>query len=122
MQCEADLETLTVVPIRDWLYVERIKETKTTGGILLPETFKAGKSGLSARQKMNAIKDHFLVKVLATGPEVQKSEASGLFQGDHALVWSYAEGDGSKLFTGETGGEKDRLFIKPGDVVCAVDL
>ncbi len=121
MQCAEPGETLTVVPIRDWLYVEKVIERLSPGGIHLVECFKAGKSGLSARQRINAIKDHFLVRVLATGPEVQKSEAAGLFQGDHALVWSYAEGDGSKLYTGESGGEKDRLFIKPGDVVCAVD-
>ena len=120
MQCGPGLET--VVPIGSWIYVERIPEKVSPGGILIPETFRAGKSGLSARERINAIKDHFLVRVLATGPEVQKSEAHGLFQGDHALVWSYAAGDGSKLYTGESVGEKHRLFIKPNDVVCAVDL
>ncbi len=120
MQCEPELET--VVPIGTWIYVERIPEKVSPGGIHIPETFRAGKSGLSARERINSIKDHFLVRVLATGPEVQKSEAHGLFQGDHALVWSYAAGDGSKLYTGESVGEKHRLFIKPNDVVCAVDL
>ena len=122
MQCSGDAEPATVVPIGSWIYVERIAERMSPGGIHLPETFRAGKSGLSARERINAIKDHFMVLVLATGPDVQKSEAAGLLQGDHALVWSYAEGDGSKLYTGESVGEKDRLFIKPGDVVCAVDL
>jgi co-chaperonin GroES (HSP10) len=123
MQCEADLdEPLTISPIRDWLYVERLREKESPGGIIFPETFKTGKGGFSAREKMNAVKDHFMVRVLATGPEVQRSEVSGLFQGDHALVWSYAAGDGSKLFTGESVGERDRLFIKPNDVVCAVDF
>jgi co-chaperonin GroES (HSP10) len=117
MQCDGGVET--VVPIRDNIYVERVPKRVTPGGIHLPETFRAGKSGLSARERMNAIPDHF--RVLATGPEVQKSEAAGLFQGDHALVWSYAKGDGTKLYTGESVGEKDRLFIKPNDVVCAVD-
>lgn len=122
MQCSGDAELQTVVPIGSWIYVERIREKVSSGGIHLPETFRAGKSGLSARERINAIRDHFLVRVLATGPDVQKSEAAGLFQGDHALIWSYAEGDGSKLYTGESVGEKDRLFIKPNDVVCAVDL
>ncbi len=122
MSCGDGAELLTVVPIRDWLYVERIPERTSPGGIHLVETFRAGKSGLSARERMNAVKDHFMVRVLATGPDVQKSEAAGLFQGDFALVWSFAGGDGSKLMTGENVGEKDRLFIKPNDVVCAVDL
>ncbi len=116
-----DDEPLTVCPIRDVLYVEKIPRLKSSGGIHLVEVFKAGKSGLSARERMNAIPDYFMVRVLATGPEVQKSEAAGLFQGDHALVWSYAAGDGSKLMTGDGSGEKDRLFIKPNDVVCAID-
>ncbi len=124
MQCEQALETetWTVSPIRDVLYVERMRPKATPGGILLPETFRAGRSGLSARERINSIPDLFLVRVLATGPEVQKSEASGLFQGDHALVWSYAAGDGSKLYTGESVGEMDRLFIRPNDVATAVDL
>lgn len=98
-------------PLRDQLYVQRIRPTQTEGGILLPETFKAGKSGLSARQKMNAVPDFFLAKVLAVGPE----ERSGLQPGDHTFVWSYADGDGSKLFTGENVGEKDKLFITTKD-------
>ncbi len=114
--------TQILTPIRDWLYVERIRETVTPGGILIPESFRAGKSGHSARLKMEAVRDYFLARVVATGPDVAKSEVSGLEQGDHAFVWSYADGDGSKLFTGETVGEKDHLFIKPKDVLCAVDL
>ncbi len=120
MQCSDGAET--VVPIGSWIYVEKVPERMSPGGIHLVETFRAGKNGLSARERINAIKDHFLVRVLATGPEVHKSEASGLFQGDHALVWSYADGDGSKLYTGESVGEKDRLFVRPNDIVCAVDL
>ncbi len=124
MQCEqaARPEAWTVSPIRDVLYVERLRPKRTPGGILLPEAFRAGKSGLSARERINSIPDLFLVRVLATGPEVQKSEAHGLFQGDHALVWSYAAGDGSKLYTGESSDEKDRLFIKPNDIATAVEL
>jgi len=114
-------EAVSISPIADWIYVERVREKVTAGGIYLPETFKAGKHGHSAREKMNAVPDHFMARVLATGPAVQRSEAHGLFQGDMALVWSYADGDGSKLYTGESVGERDRLFIKPKDVVCALD-
>ena len=114
-------ETLTVVPVGEWIYVERIRRTHTDGGIHLPQTFKAGKHGYSAAQKMNAVQDHFMVRVLATGPEVPNSEAAGLQQGDYALCWAFAEGDGARLWTGESSGEKDRLFVKPSDIVCALD-
>ncbi len=103
-------------PLRDGLYVERMRETVTQGGIVLPETFKAGKNGFSARQKMNAVADHFRAKVLAVGPDVRE-----LSQGDEILVWAFAEGDGSKLYTGESVGDKGKLFIKADDVVCALE-
>lgn len=104
-------------PLRDQLYVQRLKQTHYEGGVILkPETFKAGKNGFSAREKMNGIPDYFPAKVLATGPDVRE-----LSQGDEVLVWSYADGDGSKLYTGESVGEKDKMFIKMDDVVCAVE-
>lgn len=109
-------EPNVIRPLRDQLYVQRIRETASAGGIILPETFKAGKNGFSARQKMNAVPDHYRARVLATGPDVRE-----LAQGDEVLVWSYADGDGSKLYTGEGVGEKDKLFIKMDDVVCAID-
>ena len=92
-------------PLRDQLYVQRVRPTQTEGGIVLPATFNYR---FSARQKMNAVPDYFLAKVLAVGPE----ERSGLQPGDHTFVWSYADGDGSKLYVGESVGERDRLFIK----------
>lgn len=94
-------------PIGAKMYVERIRPKKTEGGLHIPETFKAGKNGLSARERMNGIPDYFLARVLAVGPE----ERSGLQPGDHTFVWSYASGDGSKLYTGDSVGEKDRMFI-----------
>lgn len=102
-------ETRTAVkPLGDRLYVQRIRETHYEGGIIhKPETFSPQKK-FGARERMNAIPDFFLAKVLAVGPD----ERSGLKPGDHTLVWSYADGDGSKLYTGESVGEKDRLFIK----------
>lgn len=118
-------ERLTVLPVGSWLYVERIRKTMSDGGsIHLPQTFKAGKHGYSAREKMNAVSDTFLVRVLATGPEVARSEAAGLEQGDHALVYSFADAidDPNRgLWSGESSGERDRIFIRPGDIVCALD-
>jgi co-chaperonin GroES (HSP10) len=104
-------------PLRDQLYVERIRESHYANGVILkPETFKAGKNGFSARERVNGVADYFPARVLACGPDVRE-----LSQGDEVLVWSYAEGDGSKLYTGESVGEKNKLFIKLDDVVCAVE-
>lgn len=110
-----------VVPVGTWIFVRKIRKTITAGGIHLVQAFKAGKHGSSAREKMNAVPDYFEAVVLATGPEVRTSEAAGLEQGDRCLVWSYAEGDGSRLYTGEDVGMRDHLFIRPSDVVCAID-
>jgi hypothetical protein len=44
-----------------------------------------------------------------------------LNQGDEILVWTYAAGDGSKLYTGDSVGEKDKMFVRMDDVVCAVE-
>ncbi len=109
---------MTIRPLRDLLYVEKIRPTHSPGGLLhLPSTFRAGKGGHSAREKMNATADHFPAKVLAVGPQVREVKP-----GDTVLVWTFAEGDGSKLWTGDSVGEKDRLFIKPDDIVCAQDV
>ncbi len=108
----------TLSPLHDWIYVERLRVAESTGGILFPATFKAGKRGHSAREKMNATSDHFSARVLATGPEVRELAA-----GDEVLIWTFAEGDGTRLWTvdGFNSGERDRFFIKPDDVVCAVE-
>lgn len=103
-------------PLGSRLYVERIRPAVTPGGIHLPETFKAGKHGSSARQKVNAIEDTFRATVLAIGPDVRE-----LSPGDIVVVFSFAEGDGSKLYTGESVGEKGRMFIGLDDVVCAIE-
>ncbi len=104
-------------PLRDQLYVQRIAETHYTGGVILkPGTFKAGKNGFSARERMNGVADYFAARVLAIGPDVRE-----LSQGDEVLVWSYAEGDGTKLMTGDSVGEKDKMFVKMADVVCAIE-
>ena len=98
-------EPNVIRPIGAQMYIERVPRLQSDGGIHLPETFNYR---FSARQKMNAIPDYFLAKVLAVGPD----ERSGLQPGDHTLVWSYAGGDGAKLYVGESVGEKNRLFIR----------
>lgn len=92
-------------PLGVQMYVEKIRPLKSHGGIHLPESFDYR---FSAKKKFDAIPDFFIAKILAIGPD----ERSGLQVGDHTLVWTYAEGDGSKLFSGESVGEKNRLFIK----------
>ncbi len=105
-----------VKPTRDNIYVQRERPEQTEGGIIIPATFRAGKNGHSARLKMDATRDYFPAKVLAIGPEVRELKV-----GDSVLVWTWAEGDGSKLYAGENIGERDRMIIKPDDVLCAVD-
>jgi len=95
-------------PIGARMYVERIRPKQTPGGLHIPECFKAGKNGLSARERMNGIPDYFLVRILAIGSE----ECSGFRPGDHTFVWSYREGDGSRLYTGDSVGERDRIVIR----------
>jgi hypothetical protein len=65
---------------------------------------------------MAATRDYFPAEVLAVGPEVRE-----LKSGDHVLVHTWAEGDGSKLYTGDSLGEKDRLILKPNDILCAIE-
>ena len=109
-------------PLRNLVYVEKIRETVSKGGIHLPQTFRAGKNGHSVREKMNAVADVFRAKVLAVGPEVR-----GLSEGDECMVYTFAEGDGSTLWTGTSDDGKradkaQRLFVRyPDDIVCAVD-
>lgn len=94
-------------PLRAQMYVERVVETHWRDTIIIkPETFAQTKR-FSAREKFNAIPDYYLAKVLAVGPE----ERSGLQPGDHTMVWSYADGDGSVLYSGKSVGERGRLFI-----------
>lgn len=117
MACvDGDETPRCIVPLRDRLYVQRLREKVSAGGIHFPETFRAGRHGHSAREKMNAVRDTFHAKVLAVGPDVRE-----LTQGDEVVVYSFAEGDGTKLYTGDSVGERDRMFIGIDDVVCAID-
>jgi hypothetical protein len=106
-------ETRTAVrPLRDLVYVERLRPKITPGGIHIPETFEAKHS---ARLKTAATPDYFPAKVLSVGPLVRE-----LVPGDTVLVHTYAEGDGKTLYTGENVGERDRLLVRyPDDFVCA---
>lgn len=100
-------------PLRNLMHIERVVREKTPGGIFIPQTFDhANRPSL----KFGAMRDYFEAKVLAVGPEVRDVEP-----GDHVLVWTFADGDGRQLFTGE--GDDNRLLVRyPDDLVCAVDV
>lgn len=107
--------TTAVRPLRNLVYIEKIRRTRTGGGILLP-LFGAF-MGHSAKKKMAATPDYFPARVLATGPDVRE-----LVPGDEVLVYTFAEGDGSKLYTGENVGERERMMVMyPNDILCAVE-
>ncbi len=98
-------EPNVIRPIGAKMYVEKIIPKTSHGGIHIPESFDFK---FSAKKKHDAIPDVTLVRVLAVGPD----ERSGLQPGDMTYIWTYASGDGSKLWTGEGVGEKNRFFIK----------
>jgi hypothetical protein len=110
--------TTAVRPLRDLVYVEKIVQTHSPSGLIeLPGTFRAGKGGHSARLKMGAVQDTFHARVLSIGPNVRE-----LSPGDEVLVFTFAEGDGSTLWTGENVGERNRMMVKyPDDILCALD-
>ena len=104
---------MSLRPLRNLVQIEKVVREKTAGGIYVPTSFDH-----QARPslKFGAIPDHFEARVVAVGPDVRD-----IGPGDHILVWQYADGDGSKLFTGD--GDAERLLIKyPDDIVCAIDL
>jgi co-chaperonin GroES (HSP10) len=100
--------TVSVRPLRDQILVERLEghgiERTTKGGIILPASLEA-----RARTKS----DYFRARVEAVGPDVRE-----LAKDDHVLVYTWADG-GSKLYTG-VGVGRNRLFVTPEDIVCAV--
>lgn len=98
----------------EWLYIEKIVELKTAGGLHIPQTFDHGHS---VRQKFAAVKDTFRAIVLSVGDRVKER----IHQFDEIIVYTFAEGDGSKLYTGENVGEQRRMFIKAKDVVCVLE-
>lgn len=114
---EAEPITTAVRPLRNLVYVEKIVRERAAGGLWVPSTFKAGKHGHSARLKMAATPDYFPARVLSCGPDVRE-----IAPGDEVLVYTFAEGDGTKLYTGENVGEAKRMVIMyPNDILCAVE-
>lgn len=100
-------------PLRNLMHIERVVQEKTPGGLYIPQTFDHKHR---PSLKFDAIRDYFEAKVLAVGPEVRDVEP-----GDHVLVWTFADGDGRQMFTGE--GDDKRLLVRyPDDLVCAVDV
>ena len=97
-----------VTPRRDLVLVETLdagRETVTAGGIILPAT-------LGARAQTKS--DLWRGRVFAVGPKVRD-----VHPGDDVIVHTWADGDGSKLYSGEgIGGH--RSFIRQDDIVCAV--
>lgn len=90
-------------PLRDRIHIRRLEghgiETTTPGGIIIPATTEA-----RAKTK----NDYFRAEVLAVGPDVRELAA-----GEHVLVHTWADGDGSVLYT-------SGAFIGPDDVICVV--
>ena len=115
MESLEQLEGARVVrPLGDWILIEKIVPKKSESGLIhLPETFNHKHS---ATLKHGAVADYFKARVLARGPRVP----SELEQFDEVFVYTYADGDGTRLYTGEDSGEKRRMFIKPRDIIAAV--
>lgn len=99
-----------IKPLRDFLLVERLEghgvERVTKGGIVIPATNEA-----RAKTK----NDYFRARVIAVGPDVKDPPNP---ETEHVLVYTWA-GD-ETLYTGIHAG-RNRLFIRPDDIVCAVD-
>jgi len=96
-----------VTPLRDLVLVEALdvgRETVTAGGIIIPATTQS-------RAKTKS--DLWRGRVLAVGPKVRD-----LSPGDDVIVHTWADGDGSKLYSGENVGGH-RQFIREGDIACA---
>jgi co-chaperonin GroES (HSP10) len=100
-----------VTPLRDLILVERLEghgiEHVTKGGIIIPATTEA-------RAKTKG--DTFRARVIAKGREAPHD----LYVGEVVIVFTWADGDGSKLYTGVEIG-RHRLFIEPKDIVCVVE-
>jgi co-chaperonin GroES (HSP10) len=110
---DAPEEPWALRAIGDHIYIQRLRVAESKGGIIFPETFSLRKK-FSARERLNSVPELFHAIVLSAGPRVRE-----LSQGDEIIVYSFA-GDES-LYTGVSVGEKNRMFITPNDVVCAVE-
>lgn len=106
--------TPNIRPIGDNVLVERLEghgiERVTKGGIVIPATCEA---------KAKTKNDVFRARVLAVGPdakEVRDAVSEGF---DHVLVYAWRGDSGQGLYTGTPLG-RDRLFIKPDDIIVAL--
>lgn len=82
------------------------RERTTKGGIVIPATTGA---------KIRTRSDVWRGRVLAKGPDAPPD----LEVGEDVLAYTYAGGDGSKLYSGDAVGGH-RLFVRPDDIVCQV--
>ena len=100
-------------PTADRIHVQRLEghglETVSAGGIIIPATV-----GKSVQNKP----DYFRARVLSMGPEAERVLGAELKPGDEVLVYTY-HGTAEQTFVGEKDG-RDRLFVRPDDILCAV--
>jgi co-chaperonin GroES (HSP10) len=111
------MQGVNVRPIGDNVLVERVTghgvERTTAGGIVIPATSEA---------KATTKNDVFRARILAAGPDakdVQRAVEDGF---EHVLVYAWRDTStdmGKGLYTGVQTG-KNRLFIKPDDIVMAL--
>lgn len=104
--------TQDIRPQRDLILVEKLEghgiERVTKGGIIIPATNES-----HAKTK----NDTWRGKVIAKGPKAPSELATG----DVVMVFTWASGDGTKLYTGHKALTKHQCFIAPDDIVCIVD-
>jgi hypothetical protein len=110
---DADDAPQALRAIGEHIYIQRLRVAESKGGIIFPETFSLRKK-FSARERLNSVPELFHAIVLSVGPRVRE-----LAQGNEIIVYSFAKDE--HLYTGTSVGEKDRMFIGPEDVVCAVE-
>lgn len=110
-----NLDMGAVRPLHDQILVERLTgngiERTTPGGIVIPATSEG---------KIRTKDDQFRAKVLAIGPEADRVLVGDLRVGDEVLCHTWHE-DGGKLFTGVQAMGKNEMFIRPNDIICAVE-
>ncbi len=105
----------SIRPLGERILVTRLEghgiETVSKGGIIIPAT---------AERSVRTKADYFRVRVDAIGEDAEKAFAPGeLRPGDEVLVYTYS-GSAETVFTGE-GAVGHRLFVKPNDILCAVE-
>lgn len=111
-------------PLRNLVHVERLPdlgrsrengETRTEGGIIVPDTY----ADRGSRKAINR-PDVFRARVLAVGPSVPAGEMTA---GDEVLVLSWAgkpDGTRRSLYTGIDAPGDTLLVEYPADIECVV--